>query len=100
VSDKIKLINNMIDRVDEIIIGGGMAFTFKKVVFGVKIGKSLFDEEGAKIAKEIIEKAQRKNVRIHFPCDYITGNSFKGDAKVGAARTASLAGRVVRHSTT
>jgi hypothetical protein len=47
VSDKIKLIENMIDKVDEIIIGGGMAFTFKKALQGLSIGGSLFDDEGA-----------------------------------------------------
>jgi len=88
VSDKIKLINNMIDRVDEIVIGGGMAFTFKKVLNNVKIGKSLFDEEGAKTVKEVVEKAQKKGVKLHFPVDYVTADKFpKGDAevKVGAA---------------
>ena len=49
VSDKIQLIHNMLDKVDEMIIGGGMAFTFKKVLGGMAIGGSLFDEEGAAI---------------------------------------------------
>jgi len=74
VSDKIKLINNMLDKVDEMIIGGGMAFTFKKVVDGVKIGNSLFDAEGAKIVNEILEKAKKNNVKIHFPVDYVTAD--------------------------
>ena len=76
-SDKIKLINNMIDRVDEIIIGGGMAFTFKKVLNNVKIGKSLFDAEGAKTVKDIVEKAAKKNVKLHLPVDYVTGDKLK-----------------------
>ena len=49
VADKIQLIMNMLDLVDEMIIGGGMAFTFNKVINNTHIGKSLFDEEGAKI---------------------------------------------------
>jgi len=85
VTDKIQLIKNMIDKVDEMIIGGGMAFTFNKVIDGVKIGNSLFDEEGAKIVKEIIEKAKSKNVKLHFPVDYVTADKFNKDAQVGQA---------------
>jgi len=85
VSDKIKLINNMLDRVDELIIAGGMAFTFKKELNNMKIGKSIYDAEGAKTVKEIVEKAQKKGVKIHFPTDYITGDKLKDDAKVGTA---------------
>jgi len=85
VSDKIKLINNMLDKVDEMIIGGGMAFTFKKVVDGVKIGNSLFDAEGAKIVNDIMEKAKKNNVKMHFPVDYVTADKFAKDAQVGSA---------------
>jgi len=82
VSDKIQLIKNLLDKVDEMIIAGGMAFTFKKVIENVNIGKSLFDEEGAKIVHEIIAKAQKNNVKLHFPVDYIVGDKFDKDAKV------------------
>ena len=58
VSDKILLIKNMCDKVDKIIIGGGMAFTFLKVLDNMEIGGSLFDEEGAKIVPEIMAKAK------------------------------------------
>ena len=51
VADKIQLINNMLDKVNEMIIGGGMAFTFLKVLNNMEIGTSLYDEEGAKISK-------------------------------------------------
>jgi len=85
VSDKIHVINNLLDKVDEMIIGGGMAFTFKKVVFGVKIGNSLFDEGGAKIVQGIMEKAKKNNVQIHFPVDYVTADKFSKDAQVGYA---------------
>jgi len=60
VSDKIKLITNLLDKVDEMIIGGGMAFTFEKVLYKTPIGKSLFDDEGAKLIPEIMEKAKRE----------------------------------------
>merc|ERR1711920_214904 len=58
VSDKIQLIKNLLDKVDIMIIGGGMAFTFLKVAQGVSIGSSLFDEEGAKIVEEILAAAK------------------------------------------
>merc|ERR1719413_174145 len=64
VSDKIQLIKNMLDKVNIMIIGGGMAFTFLKVINGTNIGKSLYDEEGAKIVPEIMEAAKAKGVEI------------------------------------
>jgi len=85
VSDKIKLIEHMLDQVDEMIIGGGMAFTFKKVLNNVKIGKSLFDEEGSKLVQRIVEKAEKNKVKLHFPCDYVTGDKFDKNATVGNA---------------
>jgi len=83
VSDKIQLINNLLDKVDQMIICGGMAFTFKKVVENVNIGKSKYDEEGAKIVHQIIAKAQKNNVKLHFPIDHIVGDKFDKDAQVG-----------------
>jgi len=85
VADKIQLIENLLDKVDEMIIGGGMAYTFKKVCFGVEIGKSLFDQEGAKIVEGLIAKAKQKGVKLHFPDDYVTGDKFAADATVGSA---------------
>jgi len=85
VSDKIKLIEHMLDRVDEMIICGGMAYTFKKVLDGVKIGKSLFDEEGSKIVQKLIDKAKQKNVKLHFPIDHVTADKFDKNAQVGYA---------------
>jgi phosphoglycerate kinase len=67
------------------IIGGGMAFTFLKVANNMKIGKSLFDEEGSKIVTRILEKAKANNVQIHLPTDFITGDKFAEDATVGTA---------------
>lgn len=85
VADKIQLIDNLLDKVDIMIIGGGMAYTFKKVVFGMKIGNSLFDEEGAKIVEGLVKKAKEKNVELVFPVDYVTGDKFGADATVGSA---------------
>lgn len=56
VKDKIKLINNILDVANEMIIGGGMAFTFLKVLHNMKIGSSLFDEDGSKIINDIMKK--------------------------------------------
>jgi phosphoglycerate kinase len=80
VSDKIQLITNLLDKADEMIIGGGMAFTFKKVLDGVAIGDSLYDEEGAKIVGEVMAKAKAKGVKIHLPVDYVAADKFAKDA--------------------
>ncbi len=82
VADKIQLINNLLDRANEIIIGGGMAFTFKKVVENVEIGNSLFDPEGAKIVGDLMKKATEKGVKIHLPTDYVCGDKFDAAASV------------------
>jgi len=62
-----------------------MAFTFHKVINGMKIGTSLYDEEGATIVNKLMEKAKAKNVKIHLPVDFRTGDKFAEDAKVGYA---------------
>lgn len=82
VKDKIQLIMNLLDIVDEMIIGGGMAFTFNKVMNGTKIGSSLFDEDGANLVPEILAKARAKNVKIHLPTDFICADKFAADAKI------------------
>jgi len=81
VSDKIKLIMNMLDKVNEMIIGGGMVYTFDKVLNNTNIGKSLFDEPGSKIVKDIMDKAKKNNVTIHFPTDYAIGDKFDKSAE-------------------
>ena len=88
VSDKIQLIDNLIAKVDSLIICGGMAFTFKKTLENVKIGNSLFDEAGSKNVGEIVEKAKKNNVKIVLPVDYVIGDKFDKDAKVGTATDA------------
>lgn len=85
VADKIQLIENLLDKVNEMIIGGGMAFTFLKVLNNMEIGGSLFDEDGAKIVKNLVEKAKKNNVQLHLPVDFVTGNKFAEDAEVGIA---------------
>jgi phosphoglycerate kinase len=85
VADKILLINNLLDKVDEMIIGGGMAYTFKKVSEGMAIGNSLFDPKGAEIVPDILAKAKARNIKLHFPTDFVTGDSFSATAKTGTA---------------
>ncbi|KAF2842411.1 phosphoglycerate kinase [Patellaria atrata CBS 101060] len=85
VSDKIQLIDNLLGKVNSLIICGGMAFTFKKTIYNVKIGDSLFDEEGSKTVADLVEKARANNVKIVLPVDYITADKFDKDAKTGYA---------------
>eukprot|EP01083_Nonionella_stella_P111166 325950_1 len=82
VSDKIKVINSLLDRVNEMIIAGGMCFTFLKVIKNMNIGKSLYDDDGAKIVNEIMEKAKKNGVNIILPCDFVCGDKFSNDAKI------------------
>ncbi|CAL4223866.1 unnamed protein product, partial [Meganyctiphanes norvegica] len=89
VKDKIQLIGNMLDKVDQMMIVGGMAFTFLKVINGMKIGTSLFDEDGAKIVQELVDKAKAKNVEMLFPVDFVTADKFAEDAQTGAATVES-----------
>jgi len=85
VSDKIQLIDNLLGKVDSLIVCGGMAFTFKKTLENVKIGNSLFDEAGSKTVGDLVEKAKKNNVKLVLPNDYITADAFSKDAKTGYA---------------
>merc|ERR1719168_190686 len=85
VTDKIQLIFNMLDKADKLIIGGGMAFTFLKVNDGMAIGSSLYDDEGAKIVPEIMEKAKSKGVEIILPVDFVISSKFGDDGEVKEA---------------
>jgi len=89
VQDKIQLIENMLEKVDEMIIVGGMAFTFLKVLNGMEIGNSLFDSEGASIVPRIMEKAEANGVKIHFPVDFIIADKFDKDAATADATVES-----------
>ncbi|KAK5578562.1 hypothetical protein RB653_008234 [Dictyostelium firmibasis] len=82
VSDKIKLIENLLDKVDEMIIGGGMAFTFKKFIDGKQIGSSLLEKTAEQTTKDIIAKAAKNNVKLHFPVDYVIADKFDNGANV------------------
>ena len=85
IADKIPLISNLIGKADAIIIGGGMAYTFKKVIDGMEIGTSLFDAEGAKIVAELAGKAKARGVKLVFPVDYVCADAFDPNANTRAA---------------
>ena len=89
IADKIPLIRNLLDRADDIIIGGGMAYTFHKVLNGMEIGESLYDPAGAEIIPELIEKAKATGVNIHLPVDFVTADKFAPDAATGTATVES-----------
>jgi len=76
ISDKVLVINNLIDVSDNIIICGGMAYTFLKTCFQMDIGKSLFDKKGAELAPGLLEKAAKKGCKIVLPCDWKCGQDF------------------------
>ncbi|AOW30021.1 phosphoglycerate kinase [Candida albicans P57072] len=88
VSDKIQLIDNLLDKVDMLIVGGGMAFTFKKILNKMPIGDSLFDEAGAKNVEHLVEKAKKNNVELILPVDFVTADKFDKDAKTSSATDA------------
>jgi phosphoglycerate kinase len=84
VSDKILIIENLLERATDIIIGGGMAYTFFKAQGG-KIGSSLCEDDRLDTAKELLEKAASKGVSIHLPADSIIANKFAADAETSGA---------------
>lgn len=82
ISDKVLVINNLIDKSDNIIICGGMAYTFLKQCFGMEIGKSLFDKNGADLAPGLMEKAEAKGCKIILPCDWACGQDFVNEQEI------------------
>ena len=80
VSDKIAVINNLLDKADTVIIGGGMAYTFSKAQGG-EIGKSLLEEDKCAYALEMIEKAKEKGVKLLLPVDTVAATEFAADAE-------------------
>tara|TARA_R110002073_G_scaffold196142_3_gene355221 strand:+ start:669 stop:1856 length:1188 start_codon:yes stop_codon:yes gene_type:complete len=86
VSSKIGVIENILDKVDHIIIGGGMTFTFVKALGG-KIGNSLVEDDKQALALAILEKAKAKNVEIHLPVDAIIADQFSNDANTQVVDT-------------
>ena len=79
ISGKIDVINNLLDKVDNMLIGGGMAFTFFKAE-GKEIGKSLLEEEKLPLAKELLEKVKKSNVKFLLPVDVVVADDFKNDS--------------------
>lgn len=80
VSDKIAVIENLIDKVDTLIIGGGMAYTFFKAK-GYNIGTSICEDDKVDLAKSLLEKAQSKGVKLLLPVDNVVGLEFKNDTE-------------------
>ena len=79
VSSKITVIENILDKVDHLIIGGGMTFTFVKALGG-SVGDSICEDDKMDLALEILEKAKAKNVQIHIPVDVLAADDFSNDA--------------------
>ena len=79
VSSKITVIENILDKVDHMIIGGGMTFTFVKALGG-KIGNSICEDDKLELALEILHLAKQKNVKIHIPVDVVAADAFSNDA--------------------
>lgn len=79
VSDKILIIENLLDRVDNLIIGGGMTYTFVKAQGG-KIGKSICEEDKLDLAKELLAKAKAKGVNVYLPVDAVNADAFDANA--------------------
>ncbi len=89
IADKIPLIKNLIDKADAIIIGGGMSFTFRKVLESMEIGDSLFDAEGAKLVPELVEKAKARGVKLILPVDFLCADKFDANANTQIAEAAN-----------
>ena len=89
VSSKITVIENILDKVDHMIIGGGMTFTFVKALGG-KIGNSICEDDKQELALEILRLAKEKGVQIHIPVDVIAGDKFSNDANTQAVDVTAI----------
>lgn len=89
VSSKISIIENLIGKVDHIIVGGGMSYTFAKALGG-SIGKSLVEDDYLETAKEILKRAEKQGVKIHLPEDTVAGDSFSNDARTQVCPTSKI----------
>ena len=89
VSDKILLIEQLLNKVDNLLIGGGMAYTFAKAMGG-NIGKSLVEEDKLELANELIAKAKKKKVNLLLPVDSIIADAFAEDANTGKAKNDNI----------
>ncbi len=81
VKDKIQIIFKMLDLVDEMIFGGGLSYTLLKTMNNMKIGNSIYDEEGSKIVPSILNRAKERNVKLHFAVDFVAGKEMKADTE-------------------
>ena len=81
VSDKIKVIENLLEKVDTILIGGGMTYTFLKAI-GYSIGNSICELDRLDVAKETLKKVEERNVKIIFPVDTVAGKEFSNDTEI------------------
>lgn len=89
VSSKITIIENILDKVDHLIIGGGMTYTFIKAQGG-KIGDSIVEDDKMGLALEILEQAKQKHVQIHLPVDVLAANDFSNDAQTQVVDVRSI----------
>jgi phosphoglycerate kinase len=89
VSDKIGVINNLLEKVDALMIGGGMAYTFVKAMGG-SVGKSLCEDDKLEYAKEMIEKAKKNNVKLLLPIDTVAADAFSADANTQIVKTSQI----------
>lgn len=89
ISDKILIIEQLLEKVDHLIIGGGMAYTFFKALGG-NIGKSLVEEDKLELAKELIQKAKAKGVEMHLPIDSVIADKFDAQAKTDVANNNNI----------
>ncbi|MGL4790540.1 MAG: phosphoglycerate kinase [Anaerotignaceae bacterium] len=89
VADKIAVINNLLEKVDTLIVGGGMAYTFFKAQ-GHNIGTSLLDESGIEFAKEMLVKAKEKGVNFLLPVDTVVAKEFKNDTEFKTVNSDSM----------
>jgi phosphoglycerate kinase len=85
VSDKIMVIENMLPKIDNLLIGGGMTYTFIKAQGG-KIGKSLCEEDKLDLALSVLEKAKQHNVKVYLPVDAINADKFEADARTSYSK--------------
>ena len=89
VSSKISVIENLLDKVDTLIIGGGMAYTFAKAQGGT-VGKSLLEEDYCQYALDMIEKAKAKGVKLLLPVDNVVGDDFSNDANTQVVKAGEI----------
>ena len=79
----------MIDKIDKLIITGGMAFTFLKHIYKMEIGNSIYDEEGGKLVTEIVQRAKERNVELIFPEDFVITDEIKEGAQTSVVSLSS-----------